>query len=158
MVRYRGDGSGGKPILLLAHMDVVAAKREDWERDPFKLIEENGYFYGRGTYDVKQGVTGAHRAVPAPQGGRSSCRTATSSSTSRGDEETSQATTVAIANKHRDLIDAEFALNSRRRAAARSTMRPGKPLYFGLQTAEKTYADFTLTARNPGRPQLAAAR
>jgi acetylornithine deacetylase/succinyl-diaminopimelate desuccinylase-like protein len=56
-VRYRGDGSGGKPILLLAHMDVVTAKRQDWERDPFKLVEENGFFYGRGTYDVKHGVT-----------------------------------------------------------------------------------------------------
>ena len=48
VVRYRGDGSGGKPILLMAHMDVVTAKREDWERDPFTLVEENGYFYGRG--------------------------------------------------------------------------------------------------------------
>ena len=44
VVRYRGDGSGGRPILLLAHMDVVTAKREDWERDPFTLVEENGYF------------------------------------------------------------------------------------------------------------------
>ena len=49
VVRYRGDGSGGKPILLMAHMDVVTAKPEDWQRDPFTLIEENGYFYGRGT-------------------------------------------------------------------------------------------------------------
>ncbi len=56
VVRYRGNGKGGKPILLMAHMDVVAAKREDWERNPFELIEENGFFYGRGTYDVKQGV------------------------------------------------------------------------------------------------------
>ena len=56
VVRYRGDGSGGKPILLMAHMDVVTAKPEDWKRDPFTLIEENGYFYGRGTYDVKDGV------------------------------------------------------------------------------------------------------
>ncbi len=53
VVRYRGTGKGGKPILLLAHMDVVTAKPEDWERDPFKLIEENGYFFGRGTMDVK---------------------------------------------------------------------------------------------------------
>lgn len=56
VVRYRGDGRGGKPILLLAHMDVVTAKREEWERDPFTLIEENGFFYGRGTLDNKQGV------------------------------------------------------------------------------------------------------
>ena len=51
-----GDGSGGRPILLLAHMDVVTARRSDWERDPFTLIEENGFFYGRGTVDNKQGI------------------------------------------------------------------------------------------------------
>ena len=44
VVRYRGSGKGGKPILLLAHMDVVTAKPEDWKRDPFTLVEENGYF------------------------------------------------------------------------------------------------------------------
>ena len=53
VVRYRGNGKGGKPILVLAHMDVVTARPEDWERDPYKLIEENGYFFGRGTQDVK---------------------------------------------------------------------------------------------------------
>jgi acetylornithine deacetylase/succinyl-diaminopimelate desuccinylase-like protein len=57
VVRYPGNGRGGKPILLLAHMDVVTAKPEEWERDPFTLIEENGYFFGRGTLDNKQGVT-----------------------------------------------------------------------------------------------------
>jgi carboxypeptidase PM20D1 len=56
VVRYRGKGRG-RPILLLAHMDVVTAKPEEWERDPFTLIEENGYFFGRGTLDNKQGVT-----------------------------------------------------------------------------------------------------
>ena len=56
-MRYRGNGRGGKPILLLAHMDVVTAKPEEWQRDPFTLIEENGYFFGRGTLDNKQGVT-----------------------------------------------------------------------------------------------------
>src|SRR6202163_3897339 len=54
VVRYRGNGSGGKPIALIAHMDVVTAKRSDWQRDPYTLIEENGFFYGRGTSDVKQ--------------------------------------------------------------------------------------------------------
>ena len=71
-----------------------------------------------------------------------------------GDEETSMATTVAVANKHRALIDAEYALNS---DGGGGTLDDdtGKPLFFGLQTAEKTYADFKLTTRNPGRPQLA---
>ena len=57
VVRYRGDGRGGKPILLLAHMDVVTARPEEWERDPFTLVEEGGFFYGRGSIDNKQGVT-----------------------------------------------------------------------------------------------------
>src|SRR5271156_4493176 len=56
VVRYRGNGRGGRPIDLIAHMDVVTANRGDWQRDPFRLIEENGYFFGRGTSDVKQEV------------------------------------------------------------------------------------------------------
>ncbi len=58
VVRYRGDGSANKkPILLIAHMDVVDALPKDWQRDPFTLIEEGGYFFGRGTMDNKMGVT-----------------------------------------------------------------------------------------------------
>ena len=54
VVRYRGrSASRGKPILLLAHLDVVAALRSDWPRDPFTLFEDNGFFYGRGTADDK---------------------------------------------------------------------------------------------------------
>src|SRR5262249_5273613 len=48
IVRYHGDGTGGRPILLMAHMDVVTAHRNDWQREPFQLIEEDGYFFGRG--------------------------------------------------------------------------------------------------------------
>ena len=148
VVRYRGDGSGGKPILLLAHMDVVTAKASDWVRDPYKLVEENGFFYGRGTYDVKHGITElttlflrlkAEKFVPKRD----------LIIYFSGDEETSMATTVAVANKHRQLIDAEYALNS---DGGGGTLDDdtGKPLFFGLQTAEKTYADFTLTTRNAG--------
>jgi acetylornithine deacetylase/succinyl-diaminopimelate desuccinylase-like protein len=148
IVRYRGNGSGGKPILLMAHMDVVTAKASDWARDPYKLVEENGFFYGRGTLDVKHGVTElttlflrlkAEKFVP-----------------SRdliiyfsGDEETSMATTVAVARQHRELIDAEYALNSDGGGGVLDDAT-GKPLFYGFQTAEKTYADFTLTTRNPG--------
>ena len=58
IVRYRGDGSSGeRPILLLAHMDVVDALPQDWERDPFTLLEEDGYFFGRGSFDDKFGIT-----------------------------------------------------------------------------------------------------
>jgi acetylornithine deacetylase/succinyl-diaminopimelate desuccinylase-like protein len=148
VVRYRGDGTGGKPILLLAHMDVVTAKRQDWERDPYTLVEENGYFYGRGTYDVKHGITAlttlflrlkAEKFVPKRD----------LILYFSGDEETAMATTVAVANKHRALIDAEYALNSDGGGGTLDDAT-GRPLFFGLQTAEKTYADFKLTTRNPG--------
>ena len=156
VVRYRGDGSGGKPILLLAHMDVVTAKRADWVRDPYKLVEENGFFYGRGTYDVKHGVTElttlflrlkAEKFVPKRD----------LIIYFSGDEETSMATTVGVANKHRELIDAEYALNSDGGGGTLDD-ETGKPLFFGLQTAEKTYADFKLTTRNAGGHSSHAAR
>jgi acetylornithine deacetylase/succinyl-diaminopimelate desuccinylase-like protein len=148
VVRYRGDGTGGKPILLLAHMDVVTANRQDWERDPYTLVEENGYFYGRGTFDVKQGITAlttlflrlkAEKFVPKRD----------LIIYFSGDEETAMATTVAVANRHRALIDAEYALNSDGGGGTLDDAT-GKPLFFGLQTAEKTYADFKLTTRNAG--------
>ncbi len=152
VVRYRGSaargGAGGKPILLLAHMDVVIAKREDWQRDPFQLIEENGFFFGRGTADNKQGVTAlvstflrlkAEGFVP----------TRDLILFFSGDEETAQQTSVLTVREHRALIDAEYALNS---DAGGGTLdeKTGKPLYYYLQTAEKTYADYLLTTRNPG--------
>jgi acetylornithine deacetylase/succinyl-diaminopimelate desuccinylase-like protein len=148
VVRYRGNGKGGKPIALLAHMDVVTAKREDWERDPYQLVEENGYFFGRGTYDNKQGVAAlvatflrfkAEKFVPARD-----LIIAFS-----GDEETAQASTRDMVVKHRALVDAEYALNSDAGGGALDD-ESGKPLYFALQTAEKTYADFSVTARNAG--------
>jgi acetylornithine deacetylase/succinyl-diaminopimelate desuccinylase-like protein len=148
VVRYRGDGSSGKkPIALMAHMDVVAAKREDWERDPFKLVEENGFFYGRGVRDVKQGVTAitstflrlkAERFVPA----RDLLIVFT------GDEESYQHTTEDLAKNHRDLVDAEYGLNSD--GGGGTLAEDGKPLLFAFQTAEKSYADFELTVTNPG--------
>ena len=69
VVRYRGSGKGGKPILLLAHMDVVTARPEDWQRDPYTLVEENGYFFGRGTAGHQVGDRDPDGDVPAPEGG-----------------------------------------------------------------------------------------
>src|ERR1044071_3799021 len=148
VVRYRGKGGKTvKPILLMAHMDVVAAKREDWERDPYTLVEENGFFFGRGTYDDKQGVVAltstflrlkAEKFVPARD----------LIIYFSGDEETAQATAIDTAKNHRDLIDAEFALNAD--AGAGTLDDSGKALYYSMQTAEKTYADFTLTTHNAG--------
>src|SRR5580704_350628 len=104
VVRYRGDGSGGRPIDLIAHMDVVTANRAEWERDPYRLIEENGYFFGRGTCDVKQEVAlltttfltlKARGYVP-----KRDLIIAFS-----GDEETAQATAQDLVTAHRGLVD-----------------------------------------------------
>jgi len=148
VVRYRGDGTGGKPILLLAHMDVVTAKRADWERDPYTLIEENGFFYGRGTLDVKHGITALTTAFLRLKAEKYVPKRDLIIYFS-GDEETSQAGTVSIVKDRRELVDAEFALNS---DGGGGTLDDdtGKPIYFGVQTAEKTYADFRLTTRNAG--------
>jgi acetylornithine deacetylase/succinyl-diaminopimelate desuccinylase-like protein len=148
VVRYRGDGSRGKPILLMAHMDVVTAKREDWQRDPFTLVEENGYFYGRGTYDVKNGVTSLTAAfLRLKAEGFVPTRDLIIMFT--GDEETTAYTTQELVHNHRELIDADFALNT---DAGVGTLdeASGRPVYYAVETAEKTFADFELTVRNPG--------
>lgn len=147
VVRYRGDGSRGKPILLMAHMDVVTAKREDWQRDPYTLVEENGFFYGRGTLDIKSGVAEltstflrlkAEHFVP----------TRDLVIVFSGDEETDGKTAQDLVARHRDLVDAEFALNSD--GGGGGIDEHGRDSIYGLQTAEKTYASYELTVRNPG--------
>ena len=148
VVRYRGDGSSGKkPIALMAHMDVVAAKREDWERDPFELVEENGFFYGRGVYDVKQGVVSITSTLLRLKA-EGFVPTRDLLIVFTGDEETWQHTTEDLAKKHRDLVDAEYGLNSD--GGGGTLAEDGTPLIFEFQTAEKSYADFELTVTNPG--------
>jgi acetylornithine deacetylase/succinyl-diaminopimelate desuccinylase-like protein len=148
VVRYRGDGSGGKPILLLSHMDVVAAKREDWVRDPFKLTEEGGYFFGRGTKDVKNGVVALTTTfLRLKKEGFKPKRDLVIFFS--GDEENAQLTTVTTVRDHRDLVDGDYALNSDAGGGALDETT-GKASSFSLGTAEKTYADFALTTHNPG--------
>jgi acetylornithine deacetylase/succinyl-diaminopimelate desuccinylase-like protein len=150
IVRYRGTGGekGKKPIVVMAHMDVVTARREEWERDPYQLVEENGYFFGRGTADIKSGVAGLTATfLRLRQEGFKPTRDLIIYFS--GDEETAQDTTVVTVRDHRDLIDAEYALNSDAGGGVLDD-DTGKPLFFSLQAAEKTYADFTLTAHNPG--------
>ncbi len=148
VVRYRGDGSGGRPILLLAHMDVVPARRADWERDPFTLIEENGFFFGRGASDIKSALAliSATFLQLRAEGFRPTRDLIIWFS---GDEETTGATTVDLLANHRALLgEAEFALNG---DGGGGLLAPDNtPTAYFMQTAEKTYADFTLTARNPG--------
>ena len=148
VVRYRGDGSGGKPILLMSHMDVVTAKREEWQRDPYTLVEENGFFFGRGTFDIKGGLTAQTAAVLRLKA-EGFVPTRDLILLVTGDEETTEDTTADIAKNHRDLIAAEFALNA---DAGNATLDEvtGLPLFFSLGTAEKSYASYDLKVSNPG--------
>jgi acetylornithine deacetylase/succinyl-diaminopimelate desuccinylase-like protein len=148
VVRYRGDGSSGKkPILFAAHMDVVDALSEDWERDPFTLIEEDGYFFGRGTADDKSGTTLLTAAfVRLKSEGFVPTRDLIIAFS--GDEETAMSTIADLVENHRDLIDAEFAINADAGGGALDS--DFKPISYQLQAAEKTYADFELIVRNPG--------
>ncbi|MCJ9430653.1 M20/M25/M40 family metallo-hydrolase [Kordiimonas marina] len=148
VVRYHGDGSSGKkPILLSGHMDVVDALRKDWERDPFKLIEENGYFYGRGAEDDKWAVavlTATFLRLKA-EGFVPNRDLIIAFS---GDEETDMATTKALAHQYRNLIDADFALIAD--GGGGVLAEDGTPQSYNLQAAEKTYATFEATVHNPG--------
>ena len=148
VVRYRGDGTGGKPILLLAHMDVVTANPADWERDPFTLIEENGYFFGRGTSDIKADVSLIVATfLRLKREGFVPNRDLIIAFT--GDEESDQRTTSDLVNNHRDLIDAEFALNGDGGGGVLDEAT-GKARIYYLQGAEKTSATYAITAHNPG--------
>ena len=148
VVRYRGDGTGGRPIMLIAHMDVVTAHRADWERDPFTMVEENGYFYGRGSFDNKAGlVLVTATLLQLKREGFRPTRDLIVAFT--GDEETLGQGARMLANEHRDLIDAEFALNADA-GGGQLAEDTGAPTGYAMQTAEKTYASFTITARNPG--------
>ena len=145
---YPGTDKTLKPMLLLAHIDVVEAKREDWTRDPFTLIEENGYFYGRGTIDDKaQAAIWTDTLVRMKQSGTKPKRTIKLALTCG--EETSGAFNGAewLGQNRRDLIDAAFVLNE---GGGGRTDGKGKLIVQSIQIGEKAYQDFTLTATNPG--------
>ena len=145
--RWRADGPTRKPILILGHMDVVEAKREDWKLDPFKLAERDGYFYGRGTADMKSGIVAATMSlIKLKASGFKPRRDIILFFT--GDEETMQNGAKYGAHDWRKLTDAEFGLNAD--TGAGSYARDGRPLGFGISTAEKTYQTYFFTARNPG--------
>ncbi len=146
LVRLPGMNTYARPILFSSHMDVVDARPEDWERDPFKLIEENGYFFGRGTGDNKTGVTSlASTILRMKAAGHRPRRTLVFAFV--GDEETGMATTRLVA-AHDWVRKAEFAINTD--AGGGALTEDGKPVMYMIQGAEKTYASFRLTVRNPG--------
>ena len=149
IVTYKGDGSlKKKPISISAHMDVVDALRSDWTRDPFTLIEEDGYFFGRGTGDDKLGMTAVIAAfLRLKSEGWVPGRDLVIAFS--GDEETGMATTQALVNEYRYLTDSEFVLNADA-GGARIPEDGGIPSSFEMQAAEKTYVTWEMTTRNPG--------
>jgi acetylornithine deacetylase/succinyl-diaminopimelate desuccinylase-like protein len=146
VARLRG-ASGKKPVLIIGHLDVVEARREDWTTDPFQFVEKDGYFYGRGTQDMK--VDDAilvttfirfHREGYRPDRDLILALTA--------DEEGGKSNGVDwLLKNHRDLIDAGFVLNAD--AGGVTTMK-GKAVNVDVEASEKQYADFELTSLNPG--------
>ena len=139
--------SGKKPILLMAHMDVVAAKESDWKYPPFKFREEGGYYLGRGSNDNKAALTGIVLALQYLRAEKFE-PTRDIIVLFTGDEETTGNGARRAASEWRSLIDAEYALNGD--AGGGSVFPDGRVEGFGIQIAEKTYADFRLTAINRG--------
>lgn len=145
---YPGTSKTAKPILLIAHIDVVEAKREDWTRDPFKMVEENGYFYARGTADNKaMAAVWIDTLIRFKQQGYKPKRTVKVALTCG--EETNGAFNGAqwLAANKRDLIDAEFALNE---GGGGDSDGKGKVIGQSVQVGEKTFANYRLETRNPG--------
>jgi acetylornithine deacetylase/succinyl-diaminopimelate desuccinylase-like protein len=148
IVRWPAAGTPKhKPILLMAHMDVVEAKAEDWSMDPFRFVEKDGYFYGRGTSDIKQGVTAVTTALLQLKAeGFKPKRDIVVLFT--GDEETGGNGAQLAATEWRKWTDAEFGLNSD--GGGGGFAPDGRPLGFSLQAAEKTFSMYTFTVRNKG--------
>ena len=148
IAKYRGDGSSGKaPILLLGHMDVVEALARDWVRPPFELTTDDVYFYGRGTIDNKFGVAQLTSTfIRLKKEGFVPHRDLIIAFS--GDEETGMLTTRQLAYEREDLAGADFALNSD--AGGGDLNAEGEPVVYLVQAAEKTYATWEMTVRNPG--------
>lgn len=146
IVRYRGQAAGKRPVVLLAHMDVVDAVASNWATDPYRPVEKDGYLYGRGTQDNKFGVAVLTSTfLRLKRAGWVPDRDLLLAFS--GDEETGMRTTRAnIA--HPWIRDADYALNAD--AGGGSVTPAGKPIAFGMQAAEKTNATFTVSTANKG--------
>ena len=144
VARYPGADPSKKPIVIIDHMDVVEAKPADWTRDPFTPVVENGYIYGRGAEDDKFDVSMVVTVLAKlrREGWKPGRDVILALS---GDEETQQQTARKFAQ---DLKNAELVLNGD--AGGGQLSEDGKPVGYGIQAAEKTYADFKLTVTNPG--------
>ena len=149
IVRWRAAGTPkAKPIMLMGHMDVVEAKLEDSTTDPFKMVERDGYYYGRGTTDMKDGIVGITQAmINLKAAGFKPKRDIVVLFT--GDEETNGIGARKGATEWLDLLGhPEYGLNA---DGGGGNFNPdGSPAGYTMQSAEKTYAGYTLTVRNRG--------
>ena len=144
VARYAGADPSRKPIVVIDHMDVVEAKKEDWTRDPFTPVVENGYIFGRGAVDDKFDVSIVVTVLSKlkREGWKPGRDVILALS---GDEETLQQTARKFAG---DLKNAELVLNGD--AGGGEIGEDGKPIGYGIQAAEKSYSDFAITVTNPG--------
>jgi acetylornithine deacetylase/succinyl-diaminopimelate desuccinylase-like protein len=146
VARFRGRNPRARAVLLMAHLDVVPAPREDWSVDPWTVTERDGWFYGRGSHDNKAGaailvanVIRLRREGWQPERDLIVLLTA--------DEETTQRSIQWLLAEHRPLIDAELAFNTDGGALV---IKEGRPSFFDVQASEKIYADYRLEVTDPG--------
>ncbi len=146
VARLRGTGAK-RPVLLIGHLDVVEARREDWTTDPFQFVEKGGYFYGRGTQDMKDnGAILVTTFIRFLREGYRPDRDLILALTA--DEEGGKSNGVEwLLKNHRDLVDAAFVLNA---DAGGLPTAHGKVVDLDVEASEKQYADFELTVRNAG--------
>ncbi len=146
VARLRGRDTGRKPLLLLAHIDVVEADPADWTLPPFTFIEEDGYFYGRGTTDNKdEAAIHIANLIRMKEEGFQPDRDIIVALTA--DEEGGEHNGVQwLLENHAELIDAEYALNE----GGGGAMKDGKHIANGVQASEKVYQTFMLEVTNPG--------
>jgi acetylornithine deacetylase/succinyl-diaminopimelate desuccinylase-like protein len=148
VARYRGKvNSKLRPMLIIGHTDVVEARREDWTTDPFKFVEKEGYYYGRGTQDMKEAdAIAVTDFIRLKKEGFVPNRDIILALTA--DEEGGKSNGVDwLLRNHRDLIDAQFALNP---DSGGVSTDHGKPLAVEFEATEKLYADYQVLATNPG--------
>ena len=146
VVRYHGSGKA-KPILMICHLDVVEARREDWTSDPFQFVEKDGFVYGRGTQDVKSGdAILIATLIRFKKEGFVPDRDLIVALTADEEGGTSNGVDWLLKNR-RDLVDAEYVLNP---DSGGIDSENGKVVSVQLGATEKLYADYMIVATNPG--------
>ncbi|HXN11262.1 MAG TPA: M20/M25/M40 family metallo-hydrolase, partial [Steroidobacteraceae bacterium] len=147
VVRLTGN-SKAKPVLWNGHLDVVEARPEDWSLPPFQLTEQDGYFYGRGTTDMKDGDAAVAAAlIRLKQEGYVPDRDIIAAFTADEEVGADQDGMWYLVREHRPLVDAEFAINA---DGGSGEIDHGRRLDFGIETSEKIYATFSLETTNKG--------